>query len=502
MNDTPGGMLEAGLPSVEVMTEYVRACRQLGHPTPEPTQLLAAYTAERGMDLQALDDDGRVLSAAVAVAEEALALQEHARRTLDAAWRGAGAEAAADHLLRHADAAHATVDGLRSAARALGELRNRLWQLIDAKVGTTVDVEARGLRTEWLSAARTVTTGAGDRAGASELVDMQVAPFVADDIGGDWVTSMRNTESAIRQAYSAAASAMTGGASAVFDNPGALGPIRAPSSVPLAAEQVYLPCPATADTIPAGYAPPISGPDPAPAPASAGVTAAGVPAASSPAVTTPAVTTPSAAAPPVPAPLPEPMAAAPTSSLGGLGGGMSPLGSGLSGLSGAGQSIADILGGLLGAGGDPLGEGRSGADDLDPLPTDEPADPELEDVDEDEDEEEEDDDEKEDVDEDEASADDEPEDAEGVVDDPAAEAVAPAAAEPVVPAEPGVPAEPVAPAEPVVTEPVPTPVPEPPADPAVADPAVADPAVEKPAEPAPADTPCEIAADELPQAGP
>ena len=87
MNDTPGGMLEAGLPSVEVMTEYVRACRQLGHPTPEPTQLLAAYTAERGMDLQALDDDGRVLSAAVAVAEEALALQEHARRTLDAGWR-------------------------------------------------------------------------------------------------------------------------------------------------------------------------------------------------------------------------------------------------------------------------------------------------------------------------------------------------------------------------------------------------------------------------------
>ncbi|MGB5150355.1 MAG: hypothetical protein WBN99_10425, partial [Mycobacterium sp.] len=277
MNDTAGGMLEAGLPSVEVMTEYVRACRQLGHPTPEPTQLLAAYTAEQGMDLQALDDDGRALSAAVAVAEEALALQEHARRTLDAAWRGAGAEAAADHLLSHADAAHATVDGLRSAASALGELRNRLWQLIDAKVGTTLDVESRGLRTEWLSAARTVTTGAGDRAGASELVDMQVAPFVADDIGGDWVTSMRNTESAIRQAYSAAASAMTGGASVAFDSPGALGPIRAPSSVPVAAEQVYLPCPATADTIPAGYAPPISGPDPAPAPASPGATAAGVP---------------------------------------------------------------------------------------------------------------------------------------------------------------------------------------------------------------------------------
>jgi len=145
-------MLEAGAPAVEVMTEYVRACRRLGHPVPEPERLHAAYTAEDGLDLQALDDDRRTLSASVTAVQDALLLQEQARSALAAAWRGTGAQAAADHLARHAEAAGTAVDGLRATAAALAELRNRLWQLIDAKSGTAQDIEARGMRAEWLSA--------------------------------------------------------------------------------------------------------------------------------------------------------------------------------------------------------------------------------------------------------------------------------------------------------------------------------------------------------------
>lgn len=430
-------MLEAGAPAVEVMTEYVRACRRLGHPVPEPAGLHAAYTAEDGLDLQALDDDHRTLAEAVATVEEAVLLQDQARRALATVWRGAGAEAAADHLARHAEAARTAVDGLRATVAALSELRNRLWQLIDAKVGAAQDIEARGSRAEWLSASRTVTTGAGDRAGASELVDMQVAPFVANDIASDWVSAMQDTESAIRQAYRDAAAAIAAQTAVVFERPGLSGP----TSV---AAEVIPTSPAPASVAPAGYVPGSAGAAP---------------------VQSPAMPAPPPAAPPVP--VDSMAAAAPVAPMPGA---ASPLGSGvsgMSGLSGLGQSFADVLAGLLGSGGDGLGESLRAAGDLDTVPDDlaEHAEPDdLPDPENDE----------EDLAEEEPPQDETPseETAELAEEDAAVEPVAPVA----VPPEP----------------PVPTPVPEPPVDPVVA----------VPAEPVPADTPCEIAAEELPQAGP
>lgn len=447
-------MLEAGAPAVEVMTEYVRACRRLGHTVPEPERLHAAYTAEDGLDLQALDDDHRTLSASVTAVQDALLLQEQARSALAAAWRGTGAQAAADHLARHAEAAGTAVDGLRATAAALAELRNRLWQLIDAKSGTAQDIEARGMRAEWLSASRTVTTGAGDRAAASELVDMQVAPFVANDIAIDWVSAMRETESAVRQAYREAAAAIAAQVSFVFDRPGLSAPI------PVAAESVSAPA-TPAPVAPAGYVAGSAPADAAPAqiPVGPAVAPAAVPSAVAAAPAPPPVADPTAAAP-------MPAAASP------LGSGMSGM-SGMSGLSGLGQSFADMLGGLLGSGGNGLGESLGGTGDLDTLTDDvsedaEPDDPTEQDVD---------DENSEDGENDEDDLDDDEEEAESPAEEVSADE----------PAQEG-PAEPVA----VTPEPpVPTPVPEPPVDPVVA-----------PVEPAPADTPCEIAADELPQAGP
>lgn len=440
-------MLEAGAPAVEVMTEYVRACRRLGHSVPEPVFLRAAYTAEEGLDLQALDDDHRTLAEAVATVEDAALLQDQARRALAAAWRGTGAEAAADHLGRHAEAAGIAVDGLRATVAALSELRNRLWQLIDAKAGAAQDIEARGSRAEWLSASRTVTTGAGDRAGASEMVDLQVAPFVANDIALDWVSAMRDTESAIRQAYRDAAAAIAAEAAIVFERPD----LRPPT--PVAAEGIST-SPAPASVAPAGYVPGSSPTGVAP------VQSPAMPVA--PPAAPPAAVDPMAAAAPA---APMPGAASP------LGSGMSGM-SGMSGLSGLGQSFADILGGLLGSGGGGLGESLRAAGDLDTVPDDVAEDTEPDDPTDPENDEDETDDE--DLAEEEPPEDETP--SEGTA-EPAGEG---AAVEPIAPA--AVPPEP----------PVSTPVPEPPADPVVA----------VPAEPVPADTPCEIAAGELPQAGP
>lgn len=428
-------MLEAGEPAVDTMAEYVRACGQLGHAVPPPARLYAAYTAEAGLDLDALDADHRTLSDALAVAEEALALQDGARHELAAAWCGAGADAAADHLLRHGQAAGAGVDRLRAAAVSVGELRDRLSQLIDAKVNATQDVEARGRRAEWLGAARTVTTGAGDRADASETVDLQLAPFVANDIARDWLPLMCDTESAIRQAYREAAAAMAG-----FDS------AEPPGMTRVGAEQYSLP----ASAAPAGVAE---------QPASAAVPAAGV-----------APVDPGAGAP-------MPTGAAP------LGSGVS----GMSGLSGIGQSIADILGGLFGGGGQGLGESLGGLGDLDetgdyargladPEPDDEP-DPE-------DDPDDPDGDESHDEDSDSDGDESDDEDADGdraEKPDQAEESASPASPTP----QPATP-----------ESPAPTPVPEAPAAP------MAAPSHEPPVESVPAETPCEIAADALPQAGP
>ena len=153
-------------------------------------------------------------------------------------------------------------------------------------------------------------------------------------------------------------------------------------------------------------------------------------------------------------------------SLGSAGQALPGLGGG-AGLSGLGQPFADALTGLLGGGG-----GLPDPPPLDVPELDDPVDTvELEDEDEDEDE---------DADEDEDLVDDADED--DADEDPAEGPDEPPGGEPEEPAE--------APAG----EPMPAPTPPPPPPPAVPLPPVAEAVVDE-------RTPCEIAADELPQVG-
>ncbi|MGU3502958.1 hypothetical protein [Mycobacterium sp. C31M] len=381
-------MLEDARPAVEVLSEYARACRQLGHSGPDPTALQAAYSTEAEMDLAALAADGRAVAELAAAADEALQWQDGACRAVDAAWQGAGGAVATESLRGHAGSCAQTVDGLHCTAAALADLADGLQQLVAAKVTATLEIEARGARGEWLTAARTVTTGAGDQSGASELVDLRVAPFVAGDIGADWMSSMRATEDAVRQAYGAAA-----GAAAppppVFDY---AGPAVPPTPVAMQPDPVV----------------------------------------------------------PAPAPAPAPMPA------GGFGG-MPSAGSGLSGL---GQPVADLLGGLFDSAGTGSGSAAEDLDLDDPFPAEEEEPDDSEEVDDSE--EQGDESEEEELDDPDA---DESEDQE----QPPPEELTPA----------------------------PTPVPEPVAEAAPE----AEPMAVPVTEPEPPATPCEIAADALPQAG-
>jgi hypothetical protein len=459
--------LAEGRPAVDNIGDYVWACHLLGYQnadlTLHPAQVRDWYSSEDGLDLRALDADRAAMDAAASAAESARRLQEQQFGALSGAWQGRGGDATHEFLVRHGGASAAATSAVRDAVDALTSLRDELWRAVDEKVGTAVAIDDRRQteRPHWLAATRTVTTGTGDRAVASELIDQQVKPFVDNDIRSDWVAAMQRAMAAIAAAFDAATGALTTEPSAAFDVPGDLGPL--PPSPPGSAQPVE-----TAGTAPAAWpsppqqAPPSVGPmTPAasPFPAAQDPVAAPMPAAAMPAPV-PAAAPAGATAPAMPA----------MPSLGDLGGGLT---GGAGGLAGLGQQIADAIGGLLNQPDDALADPPDSRDDTadDAAPIDKA---------------------------DAAAADDKPADPGEKPDDAAATTgdvsdagKKPCADEPVV--ESSSEEEPVPPPPP---EPVPTPPPAPMPSPP---PIVAPPPAQ---ELAGVETPCEIAADELPQAGP
>lgn len=487
------GRLDEGRAAVDTIAEYVWACHVLGFLHPDLTgyryQVQDWYAAEDGLDLRVLETECTALAITANAAEQALQLQGNSFRELSGAWQGAGAQASTDFLTRHATSSAQVVAGIGSAAGTLTRLRERLWNAVDAKVATAVQIEARraGQRGIWLAAARTVSSGVGDLSAASELIDTQVKPFVANDIGGDWLTAMRSAAHAVTDAYAEAISALRAEALPTFGVPGELGPAWAG---PVAPHGVGALAAVSTPGLSAGSssAPPWSAAPP--------VVPAAMPAAMP-------AGSPGAASPTWPAPGPEPIgttagpyeagpyeagASAPASPAGlgsGLGGGGLPGVGGLSdigsGLAGTGQQLADLFGGLLGSSAGGLGDdvGDLRADGIEDLGPD--ADPDTEeDVSDDNSDGETEDDSGDDIDENDSE---DGENAEETADiDPAGADDGMETAD-----TQQIPAEPDAEDPPPVGPPAPAPATEPAAEPLAAP---------------DGGTPCAIAADELPQAGP
>ncbi|WP_235632122.1 hypothetical protein [Mycolicibacterium rutilum] len=437
-----------GLPGVTDIEQYVSACRSLGYEHPDltahPGQVRERYLREDGMDLRALGADCAALQTVAAAADDALARQDAQLGVLVAAWRGVGADASRAFLTRHGESSRRAADAVRAAAAALADLRDRLWQAVDEKAGTVLAIGdgAQSRRADWLAAAQTVNTGSGDRAVASELVDHEVKPFVDNVIGGQFVTAVQAATEAVEAAYREAVASF-GSSEATFEVPDELGPtpVPAPAELP------------TSPTAPTPVTPAAFAPAAAPATPASWSSPAAPPPSAPVAAVEPGPVTPAAAADPAAA---APMSGPSMPSMPSLGGGMPEIGGGLSSF---GQQLGELLGGLMGDGA--LAE-------PDDLALEDPAEDVVDDEELDE----------------EALDEEIPEDEEPVdpaaVEDPAAEVEDP-------------PAEPVCP--PPEEEPAATPPPEPPLIPPE------EPPAEPPAEPVADGTPCEIAADELPQVG-
>ncbi len=446
--------LAEGRPAVEDTQSYVRACQVLGYQHPDltsrPSQVRDWYDTEDGLDLRALDGDCAQLRAAVSLVTEALRVQRAQIDELTAAWAGPGADSAIGFLERHSDAANLVATEVRAAAQRCESLRDNLWHLIDVKVATAIAIDDRTLahRSAWLAAADVVTTGAGDRPTAEELVRQQVKPYVDNDIRNDWLTAMRSAQAAVAASYDMVVDKFAAAAPTYFEVPDDLRPGRAPFQPVRVSPPIETAAPVAAAAPLAAQRPPDSlqhQPPAMPAVASDAGTALG-----------------DAGAPPAAA-----------GSSGGLGdpGGLGGLGDpgGLGGLGGLANRIVDAMGGLLGSGGrgdpgDPFDDEPFGEDpfDEDPFQPDDKADDKPHD-----------------------EADEKPdEDADGKPVDAAAPVGGP---QPAVAPQPGEAAPAAAP--PLVGPLPPVAVPAPAAVPPVGAP------------PDGGKTPCEIAADELPQAG-
>ena len=461
--------LAEGRPAVGNVGDYVWACHLLGYQNPDLTlhaeQVRDWYGSEDGLDLRALDADRAALEAVATAADGARQLQERQIDALAGAWQGRGGDASREFLLRHGQASAAATSAVRNAVDALAALREDLWHAVDDKVANAVAIEDRrqSERAQWQAAAQTVTTGAGDRAGASEMIDQQVKPFVDNDIRTDWLTAMQKAMAAVTAAFDAATGALTGDSPADFEVPGDLGPSAVPPWSGGAAST------GLAGTSPAGWPSQASSAAPAAGPIAAPPAFAAAPDAP------PALSVPAApiAAPPVAAPTPGTPSMPAIPSPGELGGGLPGGGGGLAGL---GSQFADAIGGLLNRPDDVLSDPPELDDE--PVEEDEPDDEELDGDDTDDDDT--DDDDGDDVDETDSETDEVVES-----DKQAADAVDEGCAD-----EAGIddapPADPVATSPPAPIPPHPQPIVEPPPS----------------AEPLGAETPCEIAADELPQAGP
>jgi hypothetical protein len=496
-----------GRAAAEHSQSYVWACHLLGYQHPELTahgsQVRDWYGSEDGLDLHALDHDCAELWTAVTAIEEALRIQRAQIAELAVNWAGSGAAATGEFLQRQCDAANGVVAGVRAAAEGCAALCDNLWQLIDSKVATAMAIDDRTLaqRPAWLAAAETVKARVGSWPAAEEMVNQEVKPYVDNDIRVDWLTVMRSTLASAAASYDALTDRLSTLPATSFQVPGDLGPRRSvPSgepvqpigpavSVPVAPAAAVPPSGgATAVPLPAGPLPFIPE-DPFSAPLDP------VPTTTSTPSTVPIGGFEDLAATP---PISE--AGTPFGDASGIPGGSGDLGNlgGVGGLSSLGTlvgRIADAISGLVGS----LAEGLADPSGIDDSPFDDP--PDADDLLDDDADDRPDDDADDRPDDD---ADDRPDDDaddrpdEEKADDEQADgsedvADSQTAQEGTTPPADGPPS--ASPGEPLAAA-APPPAAPPPAAPPPADPPPAPP------DPQPrGSTPCEIAADELPQAG-
>ena len=144
-----GHRLSEGYPAVERTQIFVRACQAGGYEHPDltahPAQIRDWYDSEDGLDLYALNSDCAHLRDAGTAITEALRIQHRQIAVLAGAWTGQGGNSAVRMLQCHCEAATMVATEVRATAQLCESLRDNLWHLVDAKVMTTIAIDDRAL---------------------------------------------------------------------------------------------------------------------------------------------------------------------------------------------------------------------------------------------------------------------------------------------------------------------------------------------------------------------
>ena len=271
--------------------------------------------------------------------------------------------------MRHHRAAATVSAAVREAAEAITALRDDLWRAVDAKVRATLAVDS-GHRS---SARGLAGCGAHRHPPERETVRRQASSSTSrlnhswtTTIRLGWLGAMRAVGAEVASAYAAAIDRVRAGPDAVFEVPGDLGPQW---TAPVAARTR-----GGRRRSPRGEAARVAALDPLPSPVAARPDHP--PLSRLPSRAACAVRRRRVPAPPLPAAAEAPLAAPappslPSSPLGDLGG-MPSMGtrSSGSGLSGFGQQLADLIGGLTGSADDAV----AGPRPTRPRPDDQPFD--------------------------------------------------------------------------------------------------------------------------------
>jgi hypothetical protein len=141
------GRLAEGLAALDNSRTFVQACAARGYHHPDLTlhdrQIDDWYGTEGGLDLRALDADCVTLRSVSRQADEALQGLRAQLPALDAAWSGEGGSAAAEFVGRHTGTATQVATTTATAAVALERLRDELWRAVCDRADVTVAIDDR-----------------------------------------------------------------------------------------------------------------------------------------------------------------------------------------------------------------------------------------------------------------------------------------------------------------------------------------------------------------------
>ncbi|OHT88814.1 hypothetical protein [Mycobacteroides saopaulense] len=170
--------------------------------TANERQLFDWYDMDAGMDLDALGADLELFKGAVTTMKSAAERQHGQLQQLMGMWEGKGSEAANQFLRTHNSTADAVTGEFGKVSTGLDGLREALWNIVDLKKQATTMVD--GLvtdRASFDSAVATYKTGTGDKSVADETNATKIGPHVQQNIEGKWLPAMKTAWAKGGEAY-------------------------------------------------------------------------------------------------------------------------------------------------------------------------------------------------------------------------------------------------------------------------------------------------------------